>query len=217
MPSMREQQKDAGKKGGTTTRERHGVEHFRAAGKKGGQAAREKLGAEHFREAGKKGGRTTASQPGALRRAAALGGKATVERLGKEHFQRIGAAGAKSRMERAAQGPRLLAALEPFRRYLEATEADYLHMQPRGLATEKTSAPLHPASCGVTFGACLALLQQMRLAHGPEARQRGSRVGEPGGESRAWKAGVEALRAGAEKVKDLTVELDPEAVASGRE
>lgn len=161
MPHNREQQKRAGRKGGTTTKARHGPGYFSSIGKKGGQAVKEQHGAAHFKEAGRRGGEAMAKQPEVLRRAAARGGKATLEKLGKEHFQRIGAAAAASRAARQALLPALLAALEPFQRYLEETEAAYFVVA--------KDMP-HPSSCGVTFGDCLTLLKQMRLARGEPAK-----------------------------------------------
>lgn len=170
MPS-KEQQRKYGKKGGATTRARHGKEHFSRAGQKGGAVTKAEHGTEHFRAAGKRGGDTMAQRPKDLSRAGKLGGQATLEKLGKEHLLQLSQASAQERAARRVL-PRLLAALEPFRRYLEETEADFQVMQPKGLATEHTSAPAHPASCGVTFGACLTLLQEMRAAaSAPQAGQ----------------------------------------------
>ncbi|MGH7383044.1 MAG: KGG domain-containing protein [Candidatus Methylomirabilales bacterium] len=45
-----------GKKGGSTTFERHGTKHFQQVGEKGGAATLERHGTEFYREIGKKGG-----------------------------------------------------------------------------------------------------------------------------------------------------------------
>jgi hypothetical protein len=47
---------DAGRRGGTTTRERYGSEFYQRIGKKGGERTHE-LYSEAMREIGKKGGR----------------------------------------------------------------------------------------------------------------------------------------------------------------
>jgi general stress protein YciG len=199
-----EQQRKAGKKGGATTRKRHGKEHFSSAGRKGGAATMAEHGAEHFKAAGKRGGAVMANRPEDLSRAGRKGGQATLEKLGKGHLLKLSLA---SKEERAARKvlPRLLAALEPFRAYLEETEGDFQRMQPRGMAAEKTSAPLHPASCGVTFGACLNLLEQLRLAKGDATVRAVGTVADFTG----LKEVVQEPHPPA-----LTVELDPEALAS---
>ncbi len=48
--------REAGRKGGTATRERHGPEFYETIGKKGGQATRERHGPEFYEMIGKKGG-----------------------------------------------------------------------------------------------------------------------------------------------------------------
>jgi uncharacterized protein len=52
--------KEAGRKGGKTTRARYGAEFFQEIGAKGGKAVSERYSNEHFREIGRKGGRRVA-------------------------------------------------------------------------------------------------------------------------------------------------------------
>lgn len=47
---------EAGRKGGTTTAQRHGHEFYEKIGKKGGEARKEALGHEGYEELGRKGG-----------------------------------------------------------------------------------------------------------------------------------------------------------------
>jgi general stress protein YciG len=52
--------REAGRKGGKTTRARYGHEFFQEIGAKGGKAVSERYSNEHFREIGRKGGRRVA-------------------------------------------------------------------------------------------------------------------------------------------------------------
>ena len=52
--------REAGRKGGKTTRARYGPEFFQEIGAKGGTAVSERYSNEHFREIGRKGGRRVA-------------------------------------------------------------------------------------------------------------------------------------------------------------
>jgi general stress protein YciG len=52
--------REAGRKGGNTTRERYGSEFFQEIGAKGGRTVSERYSNEHFREIGRKGGRRVA-------------------------------------------------------------------------------------------------------------------------------------------------------------
>ncbi len=52
--------REAGSKGGKTTRARYGAEFFQVIGAKGGKAVSERYSNEHFREIGRKGGRRVA-------------------------------------------------------------------------------------------------------------------------------------------------------------
>ena len=52
--------REAGRKGGKTTRARYGAEFFQEIGAKGGKAVSERYTNEHFREIGRKGGRRVA-------------------------------------------------------------------------------------------------------------------------------------------------------------
>ena len=52
--------REAGRKGGKTTRARYGSEFFQEIGAKGGKVVSERYSNEHFREIGRKGGRRVA-------------------------------------------------------------------------------------------------------------------------------------------------------------
>jgi general stress protein YciG len=52
--------REAGRKGGRTTRQRYGPEFFQQIGAKGGKAVSERYSNEHFRQIGRKGGRRVA-------------------------------------------------------------------------------------------------------------------------------------------------------------
>jgi general stress protein YciG len=52
--------REAGRKGGKTTRARYGAEFFQEIGAKGGRTVSERYSNEHFREIGRKGGRRVA-------------------------------------------------------------------------------------------------------------------------------------------------------------
>lgn len=52
--------REAGRKGGKTTRARYGAEFFQEIGSKGGKTVSERYSNEHFREIGRKGGRRVA-------------------------------------------------------------------------------------------------------------------------------------------------------------
>lgn len=52
--------REAGRKGGKTTRARYGAEFFQEIGAKGGKAVSARYSNEHFREIGRKGGRRVA-------------------------------------------------------------------------------------------------------------------------------------------------------------
>lgn len=52
--------RDAGRKGGRTTRARYGPDFFASIGKKGGKAVSKRYPSAHFQEIGRKGGRRVA-------------------------------------------------------------------------------------------------------------------------------------------------------------
>jgi len=52
--------REAGRKGGRTTRDRYGTDFFQEIGSKGGKTVSERYPSEHFREIGRKGGRRVA-------------------------------------------------------------------------------------------------------------------------------------------------------------
>jgi len=52
--------REAGRKGGKTTRDRYGTDFFQEIGAKGGRTVSDRYPSEHFREIGRKGGRRVA-------------------------------------------------------------------------------------------------------------------------------------------------------------
>ncbi len=52
--------REAGRKGGKTTRARYGPEFYQEIGQKGGKAVSERYSHEHFQQIGRKGGRKVA-------------------------------------------------------------------------------------------------------------------------------------------------------------
>jgi general stress protein YciG len=52
--------REAGRKGGKTTRDRYGTDFFQEIGAKGGKTVSDRYPSEHFREIGRKGGRRVA-------------------------------------------------------------------------------------------------------------------------------------------------------------
>lgn len=48
--------REAGRRGGTKVRERHGIEHFKRIGHLGGTTTAQRYGTEFYREIGRKGG-----------------------------------------------------------------------------------------------------------------------------------------------------------------
>ncbi len=52
--------REAGRKGGNTTRDRYGSDFFQEIGAKGGRTVSERYSSDHFREIGRKGGRRVA-------------------------------------------------------------------------------------------------------------------------------------------------------------
>ncbi|MGH2393910.1 MAG: hypothetical protein ACRDGH_10550 [Candidatus Limnocylindria bacterium] len=52
--------REAGRKGGTTTRQRYGSEFYQEIGQKGGRTVSERYSHEHFQQIGRKGGRKVA-------------------------------------------------------------------------------------------------------------------------------------------------------------
>lgn len=52
--------REAGRKGGNTTKDRYGSDFFQEIGAKGGKTVSERYSSDHFREIGRKGGRRVA-------------------------------------------------------------------------------------------------------------------------------------------------------------
>ena len=52
--------REAGRKGGKTTRQRYGTEFYQEIGQKGGRAVSERYSHEHFQQIGRMGGRKVA-------------------------------------------------------------------------------------------------------------------------------------------------------------
>ena len=67
--------REAGRKGGKTTRARYGAEFFQEIGAKGGRTVSQRYSNEHFREIGRKGGRRVAELIARAKRMDAPGGQ----------------------------------------------------------------------------------------------------------------------------------------------
>jgi general stress protein YciG len=111
---------EASRRGGIRTKEERGTEHFRAIGKRGGEAVLERHGKAFLKEIGNKGGQTVASRPGHMAAVGARGGAVSSERLGPDGRSALGKSGARG----MAQKREILAALEPFRPWLERCVAE---------------------------------------------------------------------------------------------
>ncbi len=48
--------REAGRRGGTSTKKKYGGDFYKAIGKKGGETTKERHGPEHYEKIGKKGG-----------------------------------------------------------------------------------------------------------------------------------------------------------------
>jgi len=48
--------KEAGRRGGVSTKKRHGPQFYQSIGKKGGETTKQRHGHEHYQKIGKKGG-----------------------------------------------------------------------------------------------------------------------------------------------------------------
>lgn len=70
---------EAAKRGGRTTRDRYGAEHFRQIGATGGSAIFQTRGVDYYQEIGRRGGETTR------------------RKFGSEHYARIGRIGGRQR------------------------------------------------------------------------------------------------------------------------
>jgi general stress protein YciG len=64
--------REAGRKGGTQTKRRHGPDFCKSIGKKGGETTKQRHGREHYEEIGRKGGQAM-KEPAELARRAQKG------------------------------------------------------------------------------------------------------------------------------------------------
>src|SRR5712692_7718112 len=74
---------EAGRRGGSTVRDKYGEDYYRRIGKKGGTSLKEKRGSEYYRTIARKGGAANMAKYGAdhFSEMGKKGGKATRERL----------------------------------------------------------------------------------------------------------------------------------------
>src|SRR5215469_10048488 len=86
---------EAGRKGGTTVRDRYGEDYYRRIGKIGGTALKDKRGSDYYRDIAKKGGRANMTKYGPDHFAAMgkKGGNTTKERQSPDFYSRIGKLG----------------------------------------------------------------------------------------------------------------------------
>lgn len=151
-----------GRKGGAAVKLKHGKEHFKRVGRAGGEATRDKLGSEHYQQIGRKGGAAAAAIEGHSSAAGRKGGQTTRDRFSGEHYQQIGRKGASVAKAQRQRGAHLLAALAPFRSWLETMRDDMRRLQ-KDMPEAAELACLFPPSplLANTYGDCARLLAVM--------------------------------------------------------
>src|SRR5215469_9741850 len=87
--------REAGRKGGTTVRDRYGEDYYRRIGRIGGTALKDKRGSDYYRDIAKKGGKANMTKYGPDHFAAMgkKGGNTTKERHSPDFYSRIGKLG----------------------------------------------------------------------------------------------------------------------------
>ena len=93
---------EAGRKGGSTVRDRYGEDYYRRIGKKGGTTLKEKRGSDYYREIAQKGGMANVSKYGAKHFSAMgkKGGTTTKSRQDPDFYSRIGKLGGAARHQK---------------------------------------------------------------------------------------------------------------------
>ncbi len=87
--------REAGRKGGTTVRDRYGEDYYRRIGRIGGTALKDKRGSDYYRDIASKGGKANMTKYGPDHFAAMgkKGGNTTKERHSPDFYSRIGKLG----------------------------------------------------------------------------------------------------------------------------
>jgi general stress protein YciG len=95
---------EAGRKGGSTVRDRYGEDYYRRIGKKGGLTLKEKRGSEYYREIAQKGGQANVDKYGATHFSAMgkKGGNTTKSRQSPDFYSRIGKLGGEAKRRKKA-------------------------------------------------------------------------------------------------------------------
>jgi len=93
---------EAGRKGGSTVRDKYGEDYYRRIGKKGGTALKEKRGNEYYRTIAQKGGQSNVSKygPDHFSAMGKKGGNTTKARQDPEFYSRIGRMGGAARRKK---------------------------------------------------------------------------------------------------------------------
>ena len=93
---------EAGRKGGSTVRDRYGEDYYRRIGKKGGTTLKEKRGSEYYRQIAQKGGRANVSKygPDHFSEMGKKGGNTTKQRQDPDFYSRIGKMGGAAKRQK---------------------------------------------------------------------------------------------------------------------
>lgn len=93
---------EAGRKGGSTVRDRYGEDYYRRIGKKGGMTLKEKRGSDYYREIAQKGGQANVDKYGAKHFSAMgkKGGNTTKSRQSPDFYSRIGKLGGAAKRQK---------------------------------------------------------------------------------------------------------------------
>ena len=110
---------EAGRRGGSTVRDKYGEDYYRRIGKKGGTALKEKRGSDYYRSIAQKGGQANVSKygPDHFAEMGKKGGNTTKERQDSDFYSRIGKLGGaakrqkKRRLSEAGRRESILACL----------------------------------------------------------------------------------------------------------
>src|SRR6266852_298903 len=96
---------EAGRKGGSTVRDKYGEDYYRRIGKKGGTALKEKRGSEYYRTIAAKGGTANMAKYGIdhFSEMGKKGGRTTKERQDADFYSRIGKLGGAARRQKSAK------------------------------------------------------------------------------------------------------------------
>jgi general stress protein YciG len=93
---------EAGRKGGSTVRDKYGEDYYRRIGKKGGTTLKEKRGSEYYREIAQKGGQANVDKygPDHFSEMGKKGGNTTKQRQDPDFYSRIGKLGGAAKRQK---------------------------------------------------------------------------------------------------------------------